>query len=247
MGRTRPRLRALASEVARRFPYLDDPDALVAAGEVLVNGFPRTNPVSLVASEDSIVLRRPKSLRGAVKLSHALRVFDLSPSGRIALDLGAAAGGFTQALLDAGAARVYAVDVGHGQLLGSLRQDRRVVNLERTNLADLNRSHVSEAVAVITVDLSYLSIANALPQLETLSIEPGADLIALVKPAYELRLPRPPTDDALLDAAVSHAIEGLAVSGWTVVETERSPVPGGRGAIEYLVHARRAWTHRQPA
>jgi 23S rRNA (cytidine1920-2'-O)/16S rRNA (cytidine1409-2'-O)-methyltransferase len=137
MGRTSPRLRTLATEVALRYPRLDDADTHIAAGEVLVNGFPRANPASLVGAGDSVVLGRPRPLRGTAKLSHALRVFSLSPQGRVALDLGAAAGGFTQALLDAGAARVYAVDVGHGQLLGSLRQDARVVNLERTNVADL--------------------------------------------------------------------------------------------------------------
>lgn len=239
MGHTSPRLRALAREVAHRYPHLDDPDARIAAGDVLVNGFPRANPSSLVAAEDSIVLRRRKSLRGTAKLSHALRVFDLSPRGRVAVDLGAAAGGFTQALLDAGVARVYAVDVGHGQLLGSLRQDPCVVNLERTNVAELNESRVPDAVGVVTIDLSYLSIASTVPQLETLNIEPGADLIALIKPAYELNLPEPPTDDFLLGAAVSHAARALSESGWSVMATERSPVLGHRGAIEYIVHGRK--------
>ena len=245
MGRTSPRLRALAKEVAHRYPHLGDPDGRIAAGEVLVNRFPRTNPRSLVGADDSIVLRRPKPLRGMAKLSHALRVFDVSPGGRVALDLGASAGGFTQALLDAGASRVYAVDVGHGQLLGSLRQDPRVVNLERTNLADLNGSLVPETVQLVSIDLSYLSLASALLQLLQLRIQPTADLIALVKPAYELGLPAPPTDDRLLTAAIAHAADGLLASGWKVMATVRSPVLGRRGAIEFLVHARNASTRRQ--
>jgi 23S rRNA (cytidine1920-2'-O)/16S rRNA (cytidine1409-2'-O)-methyltransferase len=240
MGRTSPRLRALATELARRYPHLDSPDALITAGGVLVNGFPRTNPASLVGAEDLIVIRSSKLLRGTVKLTHALRVFDVRPRGRVALDLGAAAGGFTQALLDAGAARVYAVDVGHGQLRGSLRQDPRVVNLERTNLAKLDSGKVPEPIGLISMDLSYLSIASALPQLHALTIKAEADLIALVKPAYELNLPRPPTDNVLLTAAVAHAADGLSSSGWRVLASDQSPERGSRGAIEYLLHARRA-------
>ncbi len=240
MGRTSPRLRVLTKEVAHRYPDLNDPDARIAAGEVFVNGFPRTNPASLVAAEDSVTLRRPRSLRGRAKLSYALGRFDLSLHGRVALDLGAAAGGFTRALLEAGAARVYAVDAGHGQLLGSLRQDPRVVNLERTNVADLDESRVPQALGVIAIDLSYLAIADAVPQLATIMTEPQADLIALVKPAYELSLPEPPTDELTLNAAVSHAASALSESDWAVVATVRSPVLGRRGAIEYLVHGRRA-------
>lgn len=240
MGRPSPRLRALASELARRYPRLDNPDALITAGEVLVNGFPRTNPASLVGVEDSITIHSSKLLRGTVKLAHALRVFGVRPRGRVALDLGAAAGGFTQALLDAGAARVYAVDVGHGQLRGSLRQDPRVVNLERTNLADLDSGRVPEPIGVISIDLSYLSIASAVPQLHALTIDGDADLIALVKPAYELSLPRPPRDPVAFTAAVDHAADGLWASGWRVVARDRSPERGSRGATEYLVHARRA-------
>jgi 23S rRNA (cytidine1920-2'-O)/16S rRNA (cytidine1409-2'-O)-methyltransferase len=238
MGRPRPRLRALCVELARRHPHLDDPDALITAGEVLVNGFPRTNPQSLVGGGDTIALRGARALRGTAKLTHALRVFKVVARGRIAADVGAAAGGFTEALLHAGAARVYAIDVGHGQLQGSLRQDARVVNLERTNVADLDAARVPEAIGLITVDLSYLSIAGAAPQLTRLRIEPGAELIALVKPAFELGLPEPPTDDARLAGAVTHAVDGLASAGWHVIGHDRSPVRGSRGAVEYLVRAR---------
>lgn len=238
MGQKSPRLRALASEFAHRYPHLEDPDALIAAGEVLVNGFPRTNPASLVDAGDSITVRRSTPLRGESKLTHALQLFDVSAAGRVAVDLGAAAGGFTRVLLDAGARRVYAVDAGHGQLLGSLRQDPRVVNLERTNLAALDGTRIPETVGVITMDLSYLSIAGAVPQLHHLDIEAEADLVALVKPTYELGLPRPPADE-LLESAVTHAADGLSAAGWRVVANERSPVRGSRGTIEYLVHARR--------
>jgi 23S rRNA (cytidine1920-2'-O)/16S rRNA (cytidine1409-2'-O)-methyltransferase len=239
MGRKGPRLRKLATELAQRFPHLEDPEAVIAAGDVYVDGLPRTNPASLVSAGAALTLRSPKQLRGKAKLAHALSAFEVDPSGRVAVDLGAAAGGFTQALLDAGAARVYAVDVGHGQLLGSLRQDPRVVNLERTNLAQLDAALVPESVELISMDLSYLAIGAAAPQLETLRVEPEADLVALVKPIYELGLRALPTDDRELHAAVEHAADGLAGSGWSLVATTRSPVLGARGAIEWLVHARR--------
>jgi 23S rRNA (cytidine1920-2'-O)/16S rRNA (cytidine1409-2'-O)-methyltransferase len=238
MGRPGSRRRALWIELARRHPHLENPDALIAAGEVLVNGFPRTSPASLVTTTDTIALRVVRPLRGTAKLAHALRVFDVDPRGRVTLDLGAAAGGFTQVLLDAGAARVYAVDAGHGQLRGSLRQDPRVVSLERTNLADLDAARVPDTIGLITMDLSYLSIAGAVPQLTGLRLAPAADLIALVKPAYELSLPEPPADAPRLAAAVAHAAEALSASGWRVIGHHRSPVRGARGAIEYLVHAR---------
>lgn len=240
MGRPSPRLRTLRRELAHRYPRLEDPGALIAAGDVLVNGFPRVNPTSLVGAQDSIKLRPSSPLRGSAKLAHALRVFDVAVRGRVAVDLGASAGGFTQVLLEAGAARVYAVDVGYGQLRGGLRQDPRVVNLERTNLGALDSELVPDPIGLISIDLSYLSIAAAADQLHQLAIQPAADLVALVKPAYELRLQGPPTDEALLDAAVSHAQQGLEANDWAFVARERSPVPGARGAIEYLLHARRS-------
>ena len=107
------------------------------------------------------------------------------------LDLGAAAGGFTRVLLESGAARVYAVDAGFGQLLGSLRQDPRVVNLEATNVAALDTHLIPEPIEVVTIDVSYLALAAAVAQLDRITIVPGADLIGLVKPMFELRLARP--------------------------------------------------------
>jgi 23S rRNA (cytidine1920-2'-O)/16S rRNA (cytidine1409-2'-O)-methyltransferase len=239
MGRTRPRLRALATELAHRHPCLEDPGALIATGQILVNGFPRTNPASLVSSSDAIIVRPPRRLRGAAKLAHALATFEVAVEGRVAVDVGAAAGGFTQVLLDAGAARVYAVDAGPGQLRGSLRQDPRVVNLERTNIGELGSALIPDQVELVTIDLSYLSIAAAVPQLAPLRIACAADLITLVKPAYELGRGALPDDERLIAAAVRLAADGLATAGWRVIEHEASPVRGARGAIEWLIHARR--------
>lgn len=130
---------------------------------MLVDGRLVDNPRSLVREGARIALRVEAPLRGEAKLRAALAAFGVSPAGRVALDLGAAAGGFTRVLLEAGASRVYAVDAGYGQLLGSLRQDERVVVLERVNLGALDSARVPEAVELLTIDLSYLSLHEAVP------------------------------------------------------------------------------------
>jgi 23S rRNA (cytidine1920-2'-O)/16S rRNA (cytidine1409-2'-O)-methyltransferase len=238
--RKRGRLRVLAHELARLYPDLERLDEEIASGRVRVDGRIVTNPRSLVPPNASIVVKPERELRGEVKLRAALSAFTLGVAGRVCLDLGAAAGGFTRALLAAGAARVYAVDAGHGQLLGSLRSDTRVVNLERVNLGDLDPALVPETVEVITIDVSYLAVAEAAPQLEPLELGHEADLIALVKPMFELGLPAPPTGRHELQAAVCAAAAGLERVGWRTVKRIRSPVEGARGAIEFFVHARRA-------
>jgi 23S rRNA (cytidine1920-2'-O)/16S rRNA (cytidine1409-2'-O)-methyltransferase len=160
MGRRRRTVRRTLEKhlrVAR--PELADPVSAVVSGLVRVDGRIVTNPRSLVPHDASIVVRAPTVLRGELKLRAALAAFDIRVAGRTALDLGAAAGGFTRTLLTAGAHGVYAVDVGHGQLLGSLRQDPRVVKLEATNAASLDRRHVPDVVDLVTIDLSYLAVA----------------------------------------------------------------------------------------
>ena len=238
MARTGRKLRPLARELARRYPDLEDPELAVATGIVLVDGIPNRNPASLVGPSASLTLQRPVALRGEAKLRHALGAMSVTVAGRVALDVGAAAGGFTRVLLEAGAERVYAVDAGHGQLLGSLRQDPRVVTLERTNLGALTPELVPEVVEVVTMDLSYLPVARAAPQLEAVALSPAAELVALVKPQHELRLGAP-ADNEQVTEAVDHAADGLAACGWTLVAATRSPVLGSRGAVEWLVRAQR--------
>ena len=239
MGRkARRRLRRLDHELARLHPSLDQ-RALIERGEVIVDGRVVTNPASLVRRGASIVVRSTRTLRGEAKLLGALDLFGVIVRGRCALDVGAAAGGFTRALLARGAARVYAVDAGFGQLLGSLRQDDRVVNLEGVNVASLTRSLVPEQVDVVTIDLSYLAVARAVHQLRALEFAAGADLIALVKPMFELRRGLPPTDPAELAEAVRRAQAGLASAGWMLPRWIESPQRGRGGSIEFFVHGRR--------
>jgi 23S rRNA (cytidine1920-2'-O)/16S rRNA (cytidine1409-2'-O)-methyltransferase len=233
------RLRTLLEEVSERFPTLEDPVQSIVSGDVLVGGIPSRNPSSLVRTGSALGLRSEQRLRGAQKLQPALEGFGVHVGGRTALDLGAAAGGFTSALLSAGASRVYAVDAGHGQLLGSLRQDPRVVNLESTNLAQLNGRLVPEPVDVVTMDLSNLAVARAVEQLDPALFAASVDLIALVKPMFELGLGRLPTSEDQLQAAVERAAAGMEAAGWRVAGRMRSPVLGARGAVEFLLHGRR--------
>jgi 23S rRNA (cytidine1920-2'-O)/16S rRNA (cytidine1409-2'-O)-methyltransferase len=188
-----------------------------------------------------VVLIRSGPLRGEVKLQAALEAFDLRVTGRVCLDVGAAAGGFTRVLLEHGAAKVLAVDAGYGQLRGSLRAHPRVVNFERTNLSNLG-STVPQCwqIEVVTMDLSYLSVASAVPQLEGVRLSDAAELVALVKPMYELGLSAPPTDDRRLRRALEHARRGTERERhWLVDGAVPSPVLGSRGAREWLLHARR--------
>jgi 23S rRNA (cytidine1920-2'-O)/16S rRNA (cytidine1409-2'-O)-methyltransferase len=234
------KLRALVDELARVHPELMDPTQRIVAGDVLVDGATRRNPASLVRVGVSIALRSDVRLRGEAKLEAALSVFSVDIGGRIALDVGAAAGGFTRVLLAAGARRVYAVDAGHGQLLGSLRQDARVVVLEATNLQDLDRALVPDAVEVVTIDLSYLSLREAVPQLEQITIAPTAHAIALVKPQFELGRERVGKGGVVRDSLdrrealvqVGEAVRGL---GYSVLGFASSGLPGPAGNRESFV------------
>jgi 23S rRNA (cytidine1920-2'-O)/16S rRNA (cytidine1409-2'-O)-methyltransferase len=176
--------------------------------------------------------------RGTVKLRAALAGFGAQVSGRLCLDVGAAAGGFTAALLEAGARGVYAVDVGYGQLTRWPRQDGRVVNLERTNLAGLGRELVPAALEVICLDLSYLAVADALPQLVCLEVSDGAQLIALVKPTFELHASSMIIAGDAIDKAVAAAMAVAESCGWSVDDTTLS-VCGGGGAPEVFIYGTR--------
>lgn len=231
--------RTLAKALATSFPGLEDPHGAIVAGGVAVDGRINTNPSSVIGPGATVTLSAPIVLRGEAKLRGAVAGFDLQLHEHTALDVGASAGGFTRVLLEQGARRVYAVDAGHGQLLGSLRQDTRVVNLEATNLGDLNVELVPEEIEIFTVDLSYISLTDAIPQLENVRIHPHCDLVALVKPMFELHLPQPPSDRAQLQEALQRACAGIEAGKWSVQQWIDSPVTGAKGAVEFLVHARR--------
>lgn len=231
------RFRGLVEHVAALRPELEDVIGAITDGRVMVDGTVMDNPKARVRADAAVVVRTNGALRGEAKLRGALDAFSVDILGRVALDAGASAGGFTRVLLDSGASRVYAVDAGHGQLLGSLRQDPRVVNLEATNVAAAGPDCIPDPIDVVTVDVSYLPLREAVAQLHAVQLTPGAHLVGLVKPMFELALPSLPVEDAQHRAAVERAAEGIAAVGWTILDTFPSAVTGRHGALEWFVHA----------
>jgi 23S rRNA (cytidine1920-2'-O)/16S rRNA (cytidine1409-2'-O)-methyltransferase len=216
-----------------------DPAAAIAQGIVEADGLPVTSTAARVRDSAVVRLRGDTVLRGEAKLRAALDRFTVPVAGRTALDIGAAAGGFTRVLLERGARRVYACDVGHGQLLGSLRQDPRVVNLEATNVGALDATLIPEPIEIVTADVSYLSLGEAVTQAGDVDLASGCDLVGLVKPMFELRLAAAPTDAAAVAAATERAAAAISAAGWTVRGSMPSPVTGAHGAWEGLLWARR--------
>jgi len=181
--------------------------------------------------------------RGALKLAHALDLWPIPVAGAVVLDVGASTGGFTEVALSRGAARVYAVDVGRGQLHPRLAADVRVDNLEAIDARALTTHHVPQAPGLIVSDVSFISLAKALPAALTLAA-PGADLVALVKPQFEVGPARIGKRGLVKDpAARTDAVAAVRVflesSGWRVQATTQSPIAGGDGAVEYLLWAKK--------
>jgi 23S rRNA (cytidine1920-2'-O)/16S rRNA (cytidine1409-2'-O)-methyltransferase len=229
-----PLLRALT----RLDPPVTDPQAALREQRVLVDGAVTTNPESLVLPSARIVVKPPTQPRGTRKLGAALDQFQVQIEGRIGLDLGACTGGFTQALLDRGATRVFAVDVGYGQLLGSLRQDPRVVSLERTNVAEVTPELLGAHPRVIVVDVTKLALREVARQLADQQVPAaGTELIGLVKPMFELGTGELPLGSEL-ERALALAEHGIVAAGWAHMASMESPMRGHRGAVEFFVHAR---------
>ena len=168
-------------------PSRERAQRLILAGEVLVGDRPATKPGTMVAADAPLRLRRPPSdyvSRGGEKLAGALDAFGLEVAGQVALDVGASTGGFTDCLLRRGARRVFALDVGYGQLAWTLRQDARVTVLERINARRLEASMLAEAPDLATVDVSFISLALVLPAVAA-ALQPAGSVVALVKPQFE--------------------------------------------------------------
>ena len=220
--------------------------ALVMAGLVYSGEARLEKPGAMLARDAALAVRGRDHewvSRGGVKLAHTLDRFGLDPRGRIALDLGASTGGFTEVLLRRGAARVYAVDVGYGQLDWGLRNERRVVVLERTNARHLTAAAVPEPPGAITCDVSFIGLQTALPAALGLA-PPGAWLAALIKPQFEVGKGRVGRSgvvrDPALHAEVCERIRGwiAARSGWSVLGVCKSPIAGAAGNVEFFIAAR---------
>jgi 23S rRNA (cytidine1920-2'-O)/16S rRNA (cytidine1409-2'-O)-methyltransferase len=210
----------------------------IMAGKVVVDE-KTTTAVGLMVAETAQVHLRGLPLkyasRGGYKLAHALDVFAVDVRAKVALDAGASTGGFTDCLLQAGAAFVYAVDVGHSQFRASLAADPRVRAMERTNLSAVRIADLDPPVDLAVADLSYLTLSVALPAIRTLFRDPGQlDAIALIKPLYEDLGQDDVTNLAAIEPVLRRLFERLSDQGVHVQATCVSPLLGGRGAIEFL-------------
>jgi len=212
---------------------------------VTADGRPVAKASELLADDAVLeaVAAHPWVGRGALKLAHALDLWPIAVAGRTVLDVGASTGGFTEVCLARGAARVYAVDVGRGQLHPKLAGDPRVVSLEATDARDLTPALIPQAPDLIVTDVSFISLAKALPAALALA-GPGADLVALVKPQFEVGRERIGKGGIVTDeAARIGALEGvqafLASSAWAIRAAADSPIEGGDGNREFLLWAQR--------
>jgi len=214
---------------------------LIMAGLVYVHGQKADKPGHQVRSDVDVEVREPLAYvsRGALKLKAALDAFDLPLEGAVCLDVGASTGGFTDLMLQAGAAKVYAVDVGHGQLHYRLRQDDRVINLEHTHIRNLNSEHVPELVNALVIDTSFISLSRVLPLAWAFLAEEGW-CAALIKPQFEVG-PKLLVKGVVKDVdARQRAVEGmkemaLQLPGANLYGVVESPIHGPKGNIEYLL------------
>ena len=220
--------------------------ALILAGRVVVNDQTVDKVGSQVDVAAAIRLRGediPYVSRGGLKLARALEHFAVDVAGRTAIDVGASTGGFTDCLLQNGASRVFAVDVGYGQLAWQLREDARVVNLERTNIRHLAAGQLDSVPDLAVIDASFISLDKVLPATLAL-LQPGSDVIALIKPQFEVGKGQVGKGGVVRDpgqhAEVLDKIRLLANQlGCQVVDLCESPVLGPKGNREFLIHLRR--------
>ena len=218
----------------------------VMSGLVYVNGQKADKPGMPVSPDVELEVRGaaiPFVSRGGFKLDKALKVFPIDPQGLHCIDCGASTGGFTDVLLQHGAARVYAVDVGYGQLAWKLRQDERVVNLERTNLRYITVEEIPEKLDLAVMDVSFISIRLVLPAVQAL-LKDGADLVCLIKPQFEAGRDEVGKKGVIRDPAVHEEVVNAILTfaptvGLTVMGLDYSPIKGPEGNIEYICHMKK--------
>ena len=218
---------------------------LIGAGRVTIDGMPAAKPATAIAVSATLTVERDERTwvsRGAHKLIGALDAFGLSADGRRCLDAGASTGGFTEVLLDRGAREVVAVDVGYGQLAWSLRNDPRVVVLERTNVRELTADMIGGTVGLVVADLSFISLATVLPALTSCASD-DADIVPMVKPQFEVGKDRVGAGGVVSDAqlradAVLAVARRAAELQWHTVGVTASPLPGPSGNVEYFLRLR---------
>jgi 23S rRNA (cytidine1920-2'-O)/16S rRNA (cytidine1409-2'-O)-methyltransferase len=217
--------------------------AAIEAGGVTAGGAPVTRASQLLEADAVIEAEAAHRFvgRGGLKLDHALNLWPIPVDGRVVLDVGASTGGFTQVCLERGAAKVFAVDVGHGQLHPSLAGDPRVVDLSGVDARTLTTGQLNPPPSLIVCDASFIGLIKVLERPLSLAAPP-ADLVALVKPQFEVGPDGvgkggQVRDEAARQGALRAVVAALESLGWPVQATAESPVRGGDGAVEYLVWA----------
>jgi len=216
--------------------------AMIMAGVVYING-QKADKAGDPVPDGAVVEVRGKDIgyvsRGGLKLEKAMKEFPLTPNGKVCMDIGASTGGFTDCMLQNGARKVYAVDVGYGQLAWSLRTDSRVVNMERTNIRNVEPEMLEEPIEFFSVDVSFISLYHIFPVAQRITV-PGATGVCLVKPQFEAGREKvgkhgvvrePDTHREVLEKAMGFAVD----NGFSVKGLDFSPVKGPEGNIEYLM------------
>jgi 23S rRNA (cytidine1920-2'-O)/16S rRNA (cytidine1409-2'-O)-methyltransferase len=218
--------------------------ALILEGSVRVNGITVDKAGSLVSPDDAVVVtdKMPYVSRGGLKLEHAIREFSIDLKGKTAMDVGASTGGFTDCLLQYGAKKVYAIDVGYGQFSYALRKDDRIELFERTNIRYFDRDLISDEIDVATLDVAFISLLKVLPKvLEFLS--PQGEVIALIKPQFEVGRKDVGKgvvkDEKKRLEVVDKLMAEAEKMGFEVKGVVQSPIKGPKGNVEYLMYLRK--------
>ncbi len=217
--------------------------ALIMEGKVQVNGVPVTKAGTMVASDVPVEVSGgeiPYVSRGGLKLEAALKYFNISAGGKVAMDVGASTGGFTDCLLQHGAIKVYCIDVGYGQLAWKLRQDPRIIIIERANIRYLEKEKIPDSVALATIDVSFISLVKVVPKVLEF-VQPEGEVIALIKPQFEVGKGEVDKGGVIKDAAkreraVEQVKEAMESLGLKVIGVMQSPITGQKGNIEYLIY-----------
>jgi 23S rRNA (cytidine1920-2'-O)/16S rRNA (cytidine1409-2'-O)-methyltransferase len=216
--------------------------SLIMARRVLVNGQFVDKAGATVANDDEVKvaeLEHPWVGRGGMKLAHALKEFAISVEGKVCADIGASTGGFTDVMLKSGAKRVYAIDVGYGQLDVSLRNDPRVINREKVNARYLQPENFDEPIEFVSIDVSFISLTHILPAVKGFLT---GEMVALIKPQFEVGKHEVGKggivrDEAKRQAAIDNVVAAAKEQGLEVKGVIESPVKGAEGNVEYLMHA----------
>ncbi|MCX7913760.1 MAG: TlyA family RNA methyltransferase [Thermodesulfovibrionales bacterium] len=220
--------------------------ALIMGGKVLVNGVVVIKAGTFIPEDAEIEVKTtdsPYVSRGGLKLEAAIKQFNIDVNGKIAMDVGSSTGGFTDCLLQFGAARVYCIDVGYGQLAWKLRIDDRVRLLERTNIRYIQRDKIPDPIDLVTIDVSFISLTKVIPKILDF-LKDGGELVALIKPQFEVG--KGEVDKGGIVKKEEKRLEAvqkiktfLESSGLKVKGVIQSPILGGRGNVEYLIYCKK--------